>query len=116
MKIFEINKKNLSIQGLGSDQHPFNKIQLKFTFKAITFITMLYIYLFYEAKTPKEYMDAFLVLTEGMLIFLAFFSSIPQMANISLLIEMTQKMTEKREFNVFELNVLMRIYTLKALY
>lgn len=111
MKIFELNKKNLSILGLGSDQRPFNKIQLKYTLKSIALITMLYIYLFYEAKTTKECMDAFLMLTEGMLIFLAFFCSFHQMANISRFIDMIEKMTEKREFYVFELNVLMKIST-----
>lgn len=44
-------------------------------------------------------MNAIFVTTEGMLISMAFFSSIPHMANISRLIDSFEKIVENRKFD-----------------
>lgn len=97
MIFFNTIKSNLSKLGLGLNQRPFNEIQLRHTLKATSSLISLNIFLFHEAKSSKEYMDAFLMTTEGMLIFMAFFSSISQIANISLMIDSVEKIMEKRE-------------------
>lgn len=97
MQVFLIIKTELSKLGFGQNQRPFNKPQLMYTLKAVTFIISLWVNLFAGPKTSKDYMNAILITTEGTLIFAAFFCSIPQKANIFRLIDMVEKMTEERK-------------------
>lgn len=99
MNIFQTIKPSLFKLGIGLNQRPFNKNQIKFTLLASLFITLLYIYLFHGDKTYKQYMDAIFMSTEGTFIFIAFLSSIFQMTNISLYIDVVEKTVEKRKFN-----------------
>lgn len=99
MPAFATIEKNLTKLGLGLNQRPINGIQFRIILYAMLSCVSFNMYLFHEANTSKEYMDAILITTEGMLIFTAYFSSIPQMANISHLLGWHEKMTETREFD-----------------
>lgn len=96
MEIFRKIKKSLAELGLGLIQHPFNEVQMKFILKAILLDTLLCIYLFHGDKTYKQYMDSIFMTSEGTLIFIAYLSSIFQMANLSLYINMLEEIVGKR--------------------
>lgn len=106
MEIFRKINKSLFELGLGPNQRRFNEIQIKFILQAQLFIILLSIYLFHGDKTYKQYMDAIYMTTEGMLTFIAFLSSIFQMENISLYIDMLEKTIEKREFKFIQAKII----------
>lgn len=99
MEIFRKINRSLSELGLGPNQHPFNEVQIKFILKAILLDTLLCIHLFHGDKTYKQYMDSIFMTSEGTLFFIAFLSSIFQMANLSLYINMLDEIVAKREIN-----------------
>lgn len=100
MNFFQTIKKSLTTLGLGQNQRPFNRLQLKFTLNSLTIMILEYIYLFHVASTAKEYMDALFMSSASTLFLIAFLSSIFKMTTISISMNMSEKTIEKREFCV----------------
>lgn len=76
MKLFQSTQKSLAFGGFIKNQPAFNRTQLRMMFLSILFLGLQCIYLFHVANTPRQYMDSIFMTTVGILVFIAFVSSI----------------------------------------
>lgn len=100
MKFLQIVQTRLFNSGVGPTQRPFNKIQLKIIFEALSPMILLCVYLIRVANTPKEYMNAIFMISAAICLFTGFISVIFQTANLSHYIDHFEKTIEKRTFKV----------------
>lgn len=91
MKIFNTVQKHLASIGYRANQNPFNTQQLSIILMGIFATISQCIYLFFIAKTLKEFMDSILMTAANFLVFISNLSTIHKMATIFIFIDSIEK-------------------------
>lgn len=99
MKIFQTVQKHLAAIGYRPNQRPFNGDILRQCVKCVLFTTAQFVYLFYFAKTPAEFINSIFVAAIGVLVFLSFLSTNWKMDIIFIFIEETEEVINGSKFD-----------------
>lgn len=76
LKIFLTAKKNLESLDLYENQCPIDRKQLSRILQTLLAIVLQFLYVFYDANTNREYIDSILMITLGVLLYIAYWSTI----------------------------------------
>lgn len=97
MKLFESVKSKLARIGYNANQRAFNTEQLIFLLKKALVNTLVGVYLFHVANTPKEFLESIFMFTVGILALIANLSTIYKTATIFKFIEYGEELVNERE-------------------
>ena len=99
MKILESVKKNLKSIELYADKPRFHRMQLLLILECFLAIVLKCLHLVYDANTEKEYMYSILMTTFGILVFIAYLSTIFQTTAIYDFIDQLETIVNESKFN-----------------
>lgn len=99
MEIFKRIKQNLASNGFRKDKGRFHLEQWLRTTQGLLAIVLQCIYLLFEAETTKEYMDSIFTTTVGVLVYVAYLSTVLKTKQLFIFIDGMEDAINGRKFD-----------------